>query len=249
MRAPYPEDEEDLRQQIDNLIGRWKAHVNDELFVEDGFYPYYTHQPVKVLFMGRESRGLMNFNYIDVLFRAYKSNRIGKQTLAGNSFHRRLLYLLYGILNQFPEWNEVPSIQQIAKKFGTAGGVSCAFMNLSKSSNESNHFATRWDNYHQSVNKGQNFILEEIALLAPDIIIANRINIEKHLPAQTKKINTLSDDMVNVWECTLNAKTIPCLNTFHFSAISRGKGKGFSDYYSYYLPIKKAYQSLSSSIK
>lgn len=61
----YPESELDLKEKIENLNGEWLDFLKEQLpnescnieklFVSDGFYPYYTSQKKKILFIGREA--------------------------------------------------------------------------------------------------------------------------------------------------------------------------------------------------
>ena len=70
-KLDYPESERKLKFEIEKLNDRWKNHLVSmtgeksisEIFVSDGFYPYYTNQKVKVLFIGREALEIAGTNY------------------------------------------------------------------------------------------------------------------------------------------------------------------------------------------
>lgn len=125
----YPADELLLLNKVQQLMAEWQKRSADECFTTDGFYPYYTHQPFKVLFGGREGIGLAGCDYIATLFHAYKQNRIGCKSVNAHVFHRRLLYMLYGIQHGFPKWSDISAAQTIAQTFATPSGISCAFLN------------------------------------------------------------------------------------------------------------------------
>ena len=62
-----------------------------------------------------------------------------------------MLYLAYGIMNNFPSWNNVPKASEIAKNFATTSGISFAFMNISKTSNKSESYKRNSANINQSI--------------------------------------------------------------------------------------------------
>ena len=78
--------EQKLDFELSALLSEWKKIVcteqtSSELFVEDGFYPFYTQQSVKILFIGREALGMAGLNYVKTLFEAYKTNSVGEKSL------------------------------------------------------------------------------------------------------------------------------------------------------------------------
>ncbi len=241
-KLPFPSDEQELHARLLELQTMWQAEVKDENFTVDGFYPYYTHQPVKVLFVGREGIGLAGCSYIEALFHAYKVNRIGNRTVNRYAFHRRLLYILYGIMHGFPAWKSVPYAREIAQDFGTPQGVSCAFINMSKSSNESTHWATQREVYNRSVVEGKCFLKQEIAMLAPDIIISGNLDISPAVESPITPLGSLADGLLDAYELQLNGRRVVWFNTFHFSAFTRGRGRGgVRDYETFYQPIGEAF--------
>ena len=259
----YPECEQSLLADIRQLMAEWKAAMGDWWrnewalrgkdslgdipFTSDGFYPYYTQQPIKVLFVGREGIGLADCDYIEVLHQAYKQGRVETKSLNRHCFHRRILYMLYGIQNGFPAWEDVPPADVIARDFATAGGLSCAFLNISKISNERETYQTDWEVLKASLVPGTPFLQREIELLNPDLIISANVS-----PIEVKAFRTppelLSkhpEDLLDIHHCELNGRSIYWFNTFHFSAFARGRGNsGLNDYQSFYLPVKEAVEFL-----
>lgn len=240
----YPDDELPLLNRIHQLMAEWKRSSADELFTTDGFYPYYTRQAIKVLFVGREGIGLAGCDYIEALFQAYKQNRIGGKSVNGYTFHRRLLYMLYGIQHGFPEWSDVPAAQAIAQTFATPSGISCAFLNASKTSNESGHWATDAQALQNALEKGAPFLKKELELLNPDLIISSNVGLNNVFIPRPQLLSKHPEDLLDVHRCELNGRTVYWFNMFHFSAYSRGRGKpGLNDYHSFYLPLKNAFET------
>lgn len=240
----YPDDELPLLNRIHQLMAEWKRSSADELFTSDGFYPYYTHQAIKVLFVGREGIGLAGCDYIEALFQAYQQNRIGNKSVNGYTFHRRLLYMLYGIQNGFPEWSDVPAAQAIAQTFATPSGISCAFLNLTKTSNERGHWATDMQALLASLDRDAPFLQKEVALLNPDLIISSNFSLNTAFSTTPQLLSKHPEDLLDVHRCELNGRTVYWFNMFHFSAYSRGRGNpGLNDYHSFYLPLKNAFET------
>lgn len=177
--AVYPSDEQGLQAGIDNLMGRWRAALPEDLrerFVPDGFYPNYTHQRNRILFIGREAYWMKGNDYIDLFDKEYRcGGNLGR-------FHRDILNVAWGILNRIPRWQDIPEAEDIAKHYGKPaeeGGVSFAFMNANKCSNEDSGTATNWEEMGRFLEVSMPFIREEIALLRPDIVISMNLNDNK----------------------------------------------------------------------
>ena len=179
-KTHYPQDEVVLNKEINKLMTEWDKAANDDSFNSDGFFPYYTHQKHKVLIVGREARGIGGLDFVDVVLPDVQKNILGGRHINRSAFFRRLMYIVYGIQHDFPDfWNELKPAGDIAPTFGTADGVSCAFMNISKSSNERiESWSSDWASISQSAKTAveNNFIRKEVSLLAPEIIIT--LNIE-----------------------------------------------------------------------
>jgi len=172
--SKYPKDEIELLQKNNLVIEEMKRlfaslasneYENELVKVinSDGFYPYYTHQKVKVLFIGKESLGLDGKNYIEALIygiqkndpRGHKDwnekhpNDKWAKVMTNNSdpFHSKMLYIAYGLNNGNCSYKDMPWASDIGKNLFSKAeginylqgepGVSYAFMNYSKFDNPS----------------------------------------------------------------------------------------------------------------
>ncbi len=217
----YPDDEQALASELLRLQKEWQAEVNDDDFVFDGFYPYYTHQPIRVLFIGREAYGLAGRSYLAALQDSYNNTfRIGQQHINRNPYHRRLLKLLYSMMHHFPSWKQVPKANMISRNFAQLGGISCAVVNMSKTSNETKNLQPRWPVLQKSVNDGHAFLKKEIELLAPDVIISSHVNIEPAIsPHSFHRITEgFPPNLLGVGEWHAGARCVYNFETWHFSA-------------------------------
>ncbi len=244
----YPDSEKRKLDALRRLFEDWMAaalkaapELKEEIewMVFDGFYPHYFGKRPRVLFIGREAREIEGFNYLDLLHHAYRTTKeIGGRHLNTSQFHRRMLYTAYGLMNGLPEWKDIPDADEIGDGFATAEGVSFAFMNLSKFSNESDHWSSNWQRIQESVRQatmGRNFIAEQIALLEPDVVIT--MNLEGYFPALGEKpeyLGTYGDECVSAWALTSHRHKSLLLDGFHFSA----PGKRDLDHF--YLPFVEA---------
>lgn len=229
---PYPASEYDALRRLDLLFSDWQAHMEKHFrgyedytvadFVRDGFYPYYFTQKTRVLFVGRESRGLSGANYLDVVLKSYRhSKRIGRNHLNRSKFHRLLLYLAYSLNHDFCDWDSIPWASQIGDTVGTESGVSFAFMNLSKFSNESTSWQTIQNLLRISVGASQgarNFIREQIELLRPHVIVTmNFCENDLDVLGKRSSLKTL-DHVAEAYRFDAGANDALLINTFHFSA-------------------------------
>lgn len=207
----YPTNERDLLNRLQALFNDWKSEVGTDVFVEDGFYPHYFSQKMKVLFIGRESRGMTGRNYIEVLYDAYKNNNVGGQHINASFFHKRLLYVSYGLNNGMPNWEDIPNANEITNTFAVDNGFSFAFMNLSKLSNDSDDWVADWSLINESCNKSKNgkrnFFMEEVSLLSPDLIITMNLP-ESHLDLVFESLEELPSDGERLTAFKVNIGTI-----------------------------------------
>lgn len=115
----YPEAEHEPLNRQAKLFADWTSHIAANLgafedyssadFVFDGFFPHYFSQKVRVLFVGRESRGLSAHNYIEVLHRCYRTEKkVGGLPLNRYKFHRLMLYAAFSLNNGFCDWDATP---------------------------------------------------------------------------------------------------------------------------------------------
>lgn len=183
---PYPDNEKPKLALLERLFFEWHQHfasVGEALekhgaddMVFDGFYPHYFGQKRRVLFIGRESRGLSGCNYLEILYPAYReTKRIGpRQHLNRSKFHSRMIHIAYGIVNGLPMWQDIPYASKLGDTFGAVDGVSFAFMNISKLSNEGEHWSSDWsaiNTAHGLSTQGRSFNQEEVAILEPHVVI------------------------------------------------------------------------------
>lgn len=243
-KISYPDFEQGKLGQINALMDEWKSALPEEeqkLFVPDGFYPYYFSKKPRILFVAKESTGMLGFAYTDTLFDCYRNEkRIGEKNINQYRFHARMMYMAYGILNKestFEEFQSTPPASKIGDTFGTEDGVSFAFMNISKSSNKNGTYADE-KLIANSYARGKEFIKREIELLEPDVIISANV---------TDKITNIFGEP-NVLarigggdgeECDVCAQTIKVngndtllLDCWHFSSVN-----GKKDFEQFYHPV------------
>ena len=246
----YSEEEKELLVKLEELFHDWHELLSkDNKDISfDGFYPGYLEQKVKLLFIGRENRGLSDVNYLGCLYKAIKEGSIGDIHLNRHRFHYMMLYLAYALQKREGDYSKIPYADEISKEFGTKE-MSFAFMNLSKFSNEGENSQTvDWSLVTESVkistqNKiKRNFIYEEIVLLDPDVVIT--MNLMKYWrdviadEERTKRIETDgSPDSVASYELKLGEKPVLLLDTYHFSAHNKKDKEDFFD------PIMNAIQN------
>jgi len=251
----YPDDEISLKQKIDALNDEWYKflceHCTDDiasLYVSDGFYPYYTHQKIRILFIGKEALEIAGCDYMETLFEAIKLNRIGEKTLNQNQLHRLLLYITYGLQRDLHNFENIPYATEISKDFATQHGISYAFMNLSKFSNESGE----WQSDEELIDmflktssmSNENLFAKEIEILNPHLIIGMNLN-ENERMDRYKYLGKLKSQKFYGSErqvCAQRLETLVgeynFLDCYHFSAIKK------SDKNDFYLPIVEAVKNI-----
>lgn len=218
----YPECEHTKLKELEKLLKDWFNFLKDKIeekgiedFVSDGFYPNYFSQNTKILFIGRESLGIAGCNYQEILWEGYtqENSKINR-----DKFHCRMFYLTYAILNNQFDYSRIPYASKLTASFGS-NKMSFAFMNLSKLSNEAEHFAADWNKINSSYNNSSNFIQTEVQILEPDIIFTMNISgyIEKIFQGNLKKLD-LENTLVRPYSLKLNGKKVLLIDTFHFSA-------------------------------
>lgn len=240
-RLRYPVDERELYEKNQKLMSDWKASLKTEYsrdnFCSDGFYPYYTHQKEKILFVGQESYGLRGGDYINVFYDIFHSGHMDNGISINQSmFHRRTFYVAYGILHQFPEWKDVPYPNMNCNDIFTEEGISWSFMNISKISPNCSYRHTDWKDVKRSVREGANYIREEVKLLAPDIVITMALmrdeEIRSALFDSWEEVDCTAPD-VHVYRAMNDDKKMLVLDAWHFSAVKK-------ELDCYYQPIANA---------
>ena len=238
---PYPENEKSKLELLEKLFREWHQHfatdnsglekqAADEM-VFDGFYPHYFSQKRRILFIGREALEIACLNYLEVLYSCYrgKDKRIGNQSLNRHKFHARMLHIAYGIVNDKPEWTDIPYASEIGSTFGTASGLSFAFMNLSKLSNESGGWMADWtliNAAYRLSTESRNFIQEEVAILEPHIVITMCLREKIASLGRLTQIHT--SEQANSFWLDNNGHRSLLIDTWHFSAPRK---KAVTDYY------------------
>lgn len=177
-KLAYPGFEIDLKWKIDALMDELQAGVPYPI-ARDGFYPYYTRQKPKILFIARKSAGFGCGDYIGCLHDAYvNEKRIGEGKLNAAKFHRIIFYLSYALAHGLCGYDEIPSPEGVADGFASPGGLIFAFVNISKTDSKSGDWRAGWRSIWKSVNGPQNFIRREISPLVSDVIIAGLNDME-----------------------------------------------------------------------
>lgn len=233
---------------LDKLFSQLIESAKDKTFpyartsndiVLDGIYPNYINQKVKVLYIGRESLGLTGENYIDLMHHAYKvDKKIGQKTLNQHSLHKLKLSIAYGLNNNNCPWEDIPPASEIADDFAEKQGVSFAFMNLSKLSNESEDWKIDWelvDGFLEAFKKSPtNFFAKQIDIINPDIILT--MNLEGRLKALGKLTPVEYEENASYYTLTTDKKSYSLIDLYHFSAIGKSLKECF------YEPVIKAFK-------
>jgi len=241
-KIDYPDNEKPKLASLENLFREWHQHFTStglalekhraDDMVFDGFYPHYFSQKKRILFIGREARGISGDNYIDVLYPVYRGEK--KQwSLNASKFHSRMFYIAYGILNGMPEWKDIPYATKIGDTFGTASGLSFAFMNISKLSNDSERWQSDWgviNAAHSLSTQGRSYNLEEVAILEPDIVIT--MGLKEKIVSLGKLTPIHASDLARFfWLDSGGHRSLLIDTKFHFSAFTK------NDVSDFYTPI------------
>lgn len=240
----YTSSEHDLLIKLGALFEEWnnvykeyqkgKSELqNYEMIVPDGFYPNYLFQKPKILFIGRESYTIEGCNYIDLFIDHYLAGRTGYNNckpINKDKFHKLLIQVAYGLIYG-KDWDNTPYAADICHKGNIFEKVSFAFMNLSKLSNNldgQNTTNTNWSLFDHAVNMslncGRNFILDEIKLLDPDLIIT--MNLGRHrLKKVFGKMLEFEDNDWRKYKVKFPEKDKKCLliDSWHFSSTKKDK--------------------------
>ena len=250
----YPDAEKLQLAKLEKLFGEWHQHFtanNSELtkhddeadgMVFDGFYPHYFSQKKRLLFVGWETVDMWNSNYIDALYRAYHSDpkRIGNRNLDSHKFTYRLLCIAYGIVNGMPAWKDIPDASEIADTVGEANGLSFAFMNISKMSNQSGSTKANRsliDTVFALSTQNHNFIREQVAILDPEIIITMNLRDEMVEALGDECEFRHSSGAARSFRLNVGGRPRLMIDpNRHFSAWT-AEGRGLDDDQDYYAPI------------
>jgi len=136
----------------------------------------------------------------------------------------------WGIANEIPEWQEIPYASEISDAFGIADGLSFAFMNISKMSNESeNSRQSDWvtiNAAHELSVRVRNFQRDQVAILEPHIVVT--MNLGGKLSTLGKRSLIRESEQANSYWLDTDGHLSLLIDTFHFSAPRK---KGEADYY------------------
>lgn len=150
--------------------------------------------------------------------------------------HRRMFYITYGVNNGFPAYSDVPYATELAETFATRDGISFAFMNLSKISNEEKSWQTKWGRVDASLKVSEASVCleeREVEILRPDVVIS--MNLGERLKRLGKLTGIERTPEVRAYRLDAGqAKGILLLDTWHFAAPRK------RDEEHYYNPIQKA---------
>ena len=267
------DEESEMANSLKELEDKWRSHIAEsqslrvhaELFNMDGFYPFYTQQKVRILFVGREACWMQGKNYISTVCPCIRNDNFNGWTVNQYPFHRRQFYLVYGILRYFssnqgerryPEWENVPWASDMARKiFAKSRGeainglesISWAFINLSKFSNETDNWQTDYSGrYLPFVNDDANrgYLKEQIRILNPHLIIgANVGELRDMLGYESDKCDK-TEKACFYYPPTTDAdgRFPPFLDCYHFAAIKSDE-KGF------YIPVREVIEKHASEIE
>ena len=214
----------------------------EDFFVYDGFFPDYFSQKRKVLFIARETRWISKYDFRNTTKDFFLQNNVN-----ASGFWRTILRLLYGIQHEGKlSYADIPCADEIAKEMAQSDNFGLAVMQLSKYSNDSEDGATAnramMNRFlEDSELEKRNFFQEELALLDPDIIITGNLwecgikdeYMELCFPEKNfKNWKSYKHGTAEYGEYDLNGKSVPFINTYHFSA-----RKAFKD--DFYTPVMK----------
>ena len=242
----FSNEEKRLKSKIDALCNEWKTVVGEPCdprplwFIPDGFYPNYLSQKVRILYIGRDAYDLYGSDdlcaektYIEKFIRQYVSGIMDNgKNVNRFKFHKMLIKVAYGLINGC-SWSDVPCASEICDNGKIFEKTSFAFMNLCKWSHESDGdgpgCAADWDTINRfiglSVTKRRNFILEEIELLSPDVIIT--MNFGPRLIQQFSGVAEPCDKHEDcfVYSLTMAKSEVLILDPWHFSATKKSECK------------------------
>ena len=251
----FPIGEREKRKLLNRLMDDWKTQAGkhrvwdeasqrffraDEYICTDGFYPYYFQQKPRILFIAREAVQMCECDYIETLLSAYREDCVANVTVNRHAFHSRMMYIAYGAIkgNFELDYDDLPTSSSIARTFGTTDGISFAFMELSKYSNESDDANSRCDSklmkqfLIDSDLEHTEFIKKELALLEPDVIITMNLwecgidggLIETALGKVSQICENKYFPYATLNSLTVGSQDVPLIDLAHFSSRKSHKG-------------------------
>ena len=153
------------------------------------------------------------------------------------------MYIAYGLIKNEKSYGDIPWANTIADTFGTDEGISFAFINISKFSNESKNWQSDYDLIFKFLNgssSDENMFAKEIDIINPDIIIG------MNLDELYYKIGKLSDSkhfgnnkQVCLQKITTSKKSYTLIDCYHFSAPYKGWERD------YFNPVFEAFEDFN----
>lgn len=218
----YNENDQTMQDDLNKLFDEWESKLSyscKKLFNRDGFYPEYNSQRIKILFVGREACWMARKDYIATMYANFQKKSIEGWSVNQYPFQRRQAYIAYGILKNWPDWDKVPYASDICQRVGD-GGISWAFINMSKLSNETGDWRTDGNRYWPFIRNKRNrrMLRKQIGILKPDVIIGANVPELADLLGYGEP-----DQTVDACYYYKKKDCPPFLNCFHFAAIKKDR--------------------------
>ncbi|GHT59368.1 hypothetical protein FACS1894109_15160 [Spirochaetia bacterium] len=244
--------ETEKRKALLALMDEWRESLNNEEYKDwfntDGFFPNYYNKQHKVLFVGREARGITSGADNNV-YGDYIGTFLGwfKAGIQNNNFGRHLMTMVQLFKSDGKiEFEQLMKASDYGKEMVKTGDFGFAFMNISKYSNDTDGGGEAdWDGINQFLEDSQlekhNYFQDELKLLDPEYIITGNLwngKIDKkHLDLCFGKLTELSayppeSPEARLFEMDLDGKKIKLVDVYHFSSIKSAKE-------SFFTPIKE----------
>lgn len=228
----FTSEENQINNKLDQMFTTWfdflknesyfaDNNISEDCFIQDGIFPKYSQQKIKILYLGKESYDLEGYNYIHKHYEWIKN--CDSSSMNTMPLWRKTLKFTWGIENN-KDWKAIPDVQEIADSFAKENGISFGMENVSKISRPYNNSARAdWANIIAFVNKSLksdiNFFLREIDIINPDVIVSmnvidkvgdlifeNELEYVKHMKSNA------------IYNLHAHNKMIPLIDTYHFSS-------------------------------
>lgn len=252
MSMIYPNSEIDRYKENEALFAEWsdvlmKSSIPSlsalsNHITKDGFYPFFSKQKVKILYVGRDSYGMGGANYLEVFFNIYRKEKHLCQPpihINRHAFHSKMLRIAWAVNNGFPAWQSIPNASKIGDTFGEENGLSFAFINIGKVRAEDDFTHSHRESIESFCVESakSNLIQRQIDIIEPDVIISMKLGdwgIFQYM-GETKLIERNKD--ISVSELKTSKRTYHLLDCWHFSAVKSHNTR-------FYEPISNALKNL-----
>jgi hypothetical protein len=250
--------EAEKRKAICSLMDEWRTAVapaltyfrdcgeyctGDAYFCADGFFPNYYNQKRKVLFIGRETRGMAgdDYDYIEEFLGFFKNDR------SHTNFMRHILQMVQLFKSDRDiAFEQLLSANEYAKKMVKTGDYGFAVIDISKYSNDAKDGGKAdWKLINKFLEDShlekRNYFQEELKILDPDYIITGNLldgKIEKkYLDLCFNKLMPLrgypkDSPEATLYEMDLDGKKVKLVDTWAFALPGDDEG-------CFYTPIKE----------